>query len=242
MATQFLIWKTTSDMSFKYTTQASGYGDLIDVSKEENEIMELVNTHYNLPSFNNETKDAVIGQPVTFTDSVGTLERYEILENPNVTGSINGNTLTLIPNATGEIMVGIRMKRYSEEPTSLFVGDDGESQMQGRFNIDDPIYFNVKLNVSGASLEIIKKDAETNINIPQGNASLEGAKYELQDEDGNHITYLVTDITGRAKTENILSLNRKYQMYLCYSSITSHLNVSKEHSTLLSMPDPNPSL
>jgi len=210
MATQFLIWKTTSTMSFKYTTEASGAGTYIDISKEENDIMALVNTHYNLPSFNNEIKDTIIGKSVTFTDTVGTLSRYEIMPNVNVTGSINGNTLTLTPNKAGEFIVQLRIKKFSNKPTTLFGGVDGKSQKQGRFNLDDPLAFSVKLNVSGASLEIIKKDFETNMSKPQGDGSLAGAKYELLDENRNHVTYLITDEFGHGKTENILQTNKNY--------------------------------
>lgn len=47
MAAQALIWETTGGQIVEFWTQASGYGDYINIDAEKNEIMRLVNSHYN---------------------------------------------------------------------------------------------------------------------------------------------------------------------------------------------------
>jgi len=210
MATQFLIWKLTSPQTFEYWTEASGAGTYIDISYEENEILKLVNSHYDKPSFQYETKSGTIGQNIDFVDNTGALSKFEVVNSEGINASINGNILSITSNKAGNITVRLRMKKYTDAETTIFVGSDGQSQKMGRFGLDDPISFEVYLNVSGASLEITKNDVDTNINIPQGDATLKGAKYELLDLSGNHITYLETDIYGKAKTDNILALNTTY--------------------------------
>jgi len=211
MATQILIWKSIRPtQDFKFWTKANGQGDFIDISYEENEILRLVNLHDIKPSFEFETKNATIGKSIDFVDTTGVLSNFEVVNNNGIATSINGNTLTLTPNQVGKVSVRLRMKKYTEKETTLFVGDNGTSQKMGKFGLDDPYLFEVYLNVSGASLEIIKKDKDTNTSTPQGDATLAGAEYDLTDINGNHITYLITDDQGRAKTDNILSLDTKY--------------------------------
>ena len=62
MATQALIWETTGGQIIEFWTEQYGYGNVIDVSAERNEIMRLVNAHYNKPSFNGSSIEAVIGK------------------------------------------------------------------------------------------------------------------------------------------------------------------------------------
>lgn len=233
MATQALIWETIRPMQeFKYWTQANGQGTFIDIYSERNEIKRLVESHYTLPSFAKETRNATIGERVVFTDTTDILSRYEIDESENASSIIEGNNLIVTPNKVGEISVSLRMKTYSNTPTEFFIPDDGISQKMGRFNLDDPMYFRIWLNVSGASLEIVKKDSETKQNTPQGDATLEGAKYELLDEYGTHITYLITDKEGKAKTDNILSTNTIYTLKEVSAS-TGYLIDPKEYKVTI---------
>lgn len=210
MAAQALIWEETGGQIIEFWTEASGWGDFININYEKNEILKLVNSHYSAPSFNGDMRSLVIGESVTFTDTSNVLSKYEIFKTDGATSVINGNTLTVTPNTVGDIKVTLKQKSYTDDPTTIFVGLDGKSQKMGLFGLDDPLYAAVTLNVVGGTLEISKIDYDTNNSVAQGDATLKGAKYELLDENRNHITYLITDEFGSAKTERILAPDKTY--------------------------------
>lgn len=201
MAAQALIWETTGGQIIEYWTEASGWGDYINVDYEKNEIKKLVNAHYQTPSFNNETKSAIIGNAITFTDTSGVLSRYQIHNSDGATSSISGNTLTVVPNKTGEVFVSLVQKSYTSDPTTIFVGVDQKSQKMGLFGLHDPVVASVKLNVVGGRINIKKVDSENDTTTPQGNATLIGAKYNVIDSNGNVVDTLTigNDSTATSK-------------------------------------------
>lgn len=209
-AAQSLIWETTGGQIVEFWTEKYGNGSFINLNKERNDIMSLVNSHYTMPSFNNETKDAIIGQTVSFTDNTGVLSGYEIYRSDNATSSINGNTLNITPNTVGEITVSLIKKTYTSDPTMIFVGKDSKSQKMGIFGVHDPVVAKVKLNVKGGRVEIIKTDADTGTTTPSGQASLVGAKFGVYDVNDNLITTLTTDSNSYAISDYLPSLNVFY--------------------------------
>ena len=209
-AAQSLIWETTGGQIVEFWTEKYGNGSFINLNKERNAIMSLVNSHYTMPSFNNETKDAIIGQTVSFTDNTGVLSGYEIYKSDNATSSINGNTLNITPNTVGEITVSLIKKTYTSDPTMIFVGKDSKSQKMGMFGVHDPVVAKVKLNVKGGRVEIIKTDADTGTTTPSGQASLVGAKFGVYDVNDNLITTLTTDSNSYAISDYLPSLNVFY--------------------------------
>ena len=209
-AAQSLIWETTGGQIVEFWTEKYGNGSFINLNKERNAIMSLVNSHYTMPSFNNETKDAIIGQTVSFTDNTGVLSGYEIYKSDNATSSINGNTLNITPNTVGEITVSLIKKTYTSDPTMIFVGKDSKSQKMGIFGVHDPVVAKVKLNVKGGRVEIIKTDADTGTTMPSGQASLVGAKFGVYDVNDNLITTLTTDSNSYAISDYLPSLNVFY--------------------------------
>ena len=209
-AAQSLIWETTGGQIVEFWTEKYGNGSFINLNKERNAIMSLVNSHYKMPSFNNETKDAIIGQTVSFTDNTDVLSGYEIYRSDNATSSINGNTLNITPNAVGGITVSLIKKTYTSNPTMIFVGKDSKSQKMGIFGVHDPVVAKVKLNVKGGRVEIIKTDADTGTTTPSGQASLVGAKFGVYDVNDNLITTLTTDSNSYAISDYLPSLNVFY--------------------------------
>lgn len=209
-AAQSLIWETTGGQIVEFWTEKYGNGSFINLNKERNDIMSLVNSHYTMPSFNNETKDAIIGQTVSFTDNTGVLSGYEIYRSDNATSSINGDTLNITPNTVGEITVSLIKKTYTSDPTMIFVGKDSKSQKMGIFGVHDPVVAKVKLNVKGGRVEIIKTDADTGTTTPSGQASLVGAKFGVYDVNDNLITTLTTDSNSYAISDYLPSLNVFY--------------------------------
>ena len=210
MAAQALIWETTGGQIVEYWTKASGWGDYINVDYEKNQIKALANSHYQVPSFNNEFKTGIIGQPITFTDTTGVLSQYKVYTSNGASSSINGNTLTVIPNKVGELTVSLVRKTYTDNPTTIFVGIDHKSQKMGYFGLDDPVAASVKMNVLGGRVELIKTDADTGTTTPSGQANLVGAVYGVYDLNDNLITKLTTDSNSYAISDYLPDLKVYY--------------------------------
>ena len=209
-ATQSLIWEETGGQIVEFWTERYGNGKFINLNKERNEIKKLASTHYAIPSFDSSTKDAIIGETTTFTDTKGLLSNFDIVKSSEANVSISGNTLSVTPNVVGNITIVLKKKTYTQDPTVIFVGKDKTSQKMGVFGIDDPVLVRVKLNVLGGSLKINKKDLDTKLNKPQGDATFKNAIYELLDENYKLITNLIIDDSFSAKTDKILSPNKTY--------------------------------
>ena len=209
-ATQSLIWEETGGQIVEFWTERYGNGKFINLNKERNEIKKLASTHYDIPSFDSSTKDAIIGETTTFTDTKGLLSNFDIVKSSEANVSISGNTLSVTPNVVGNITIVLKKKTYTQDPTVIFVGKDKTSQKMGVFGIDDPVLVRVKLNVLGGSLKINKKDLDTKLNKPQGDATFKNAIYELLDENYKLITNLIIDDSFSAKTDKILSPKKTY--------------------------------
>ncbi len=209
-AAQSLIWEATGGQIIEFWTERYGNGNFINLIAERNEILRLASTHYEVPTFDSDTKDAVIGETTTFTDTKGILSNFDVVKSSDASVSINGNTLSVTPNVVGNITVVLKKKTYTQDPTIIFVGKDATSQKMGMFGVDDPVLVRVKLNVVGGSLKINKKDLDTKLSKPQGDATFKNAVYELLDENYNFITDLIIDDSFGAKTDKILSPNKIY--------------------------------
>lgn len=209
-AAQSLIWEATGRQIIEFWTEKYGNGNFINLNAERNEILKLASTHYEVPTFDSDTKDAVIGETTTFTDTKGILSNFDVVKSSDASVSINGNTLSVTPNVVGNITVVLKKKTYTQDPTIIFVGKDATSQKMGMFGVDDPVLVRVKLNVVGGSLKINKKDLDTKLSKPQGDATFKNAVYELLDENYNFITDLIIDDSFSVKTDKILSPNKIY--------------------------------
>lgn len=209
-AAQSLIWEATGGQIIEFWTEKYGNGNFINLNAERNEILRLASTYYEVPIFDSDTKDAVIGETTTFTDTKGILSNFDVVKSSDASVSINGNTLSVTPNVVGNITVVLKKKTYTQDPTIIFVGKDATSQKMGMFGVDDPVLVRVKLNVVGGSLKINKKDLDTKLSKPQGDATFKNAVYELLDENYNFITDLIIDDSFSAKTDKILSPNKIY--------------------------------
>lgn len=211
LATQSLIWEVTSGQKIELWTEIGGYGDYINVDYERNEIMKLVNAHYGTPSFKDETKNAVIGQEVTFEDNKGILSQFEIYNSKNATASINGNVLSVIPNVIGDVTVDLVRKSYTTEPTVFFMGNDSKSQKMAYFGLNDPILVRVTVKAVGGDVSVEKVDADTLKSEPQGiESSLENAVYGIYNYNDVLIATIKTDSSGFAKSDILPEIGKYY--------------------------------
>ena len=112
---------------------------------EKNEIMRLVNAHYNKPSFNGSSIEAVIGKEYKITDNNGLMSEYELYSASNMNVRIEGNDIYVTPLATGNLSLNVVRKHYDNHTTIVYHGQDGASQKMGFFRFSDPVVASANL-------------------------------------------------------------------------------------------------
>lgn len=292
MATQLMIWEEIGGQQNEIWTEISGGGKFISLSKERNEINDLISKHKITPSFNKIWKTLIVGEEYAFNDTNNVLQNFYISYKGNSTARIEGNKLFVKFDSPQTITFNLKKTLYTDKKTKFYVS--GESQKQVYFGInyvnvyvdmflnsiygkvevtktdnngepvenvvfgvynsleeevcqirtdsngygicnsltygnytmkeietpkgyqisdqkynfkidsDHPqVKYTIQNNVIKGTIEIHKVDMDTNNNIPQGEASLENAVYEIYDEEGNIVATLTTDNNGYAKSEEL---------------------------------------
>ena len=209
-ATQALIWETILGGNTKVTfsTGRYGTGTVYDVSVQKSVIMNLVNHHYDRPSFNGTTVSSQVGTPITLTDTNNVLSNYEVYASNGAKVSINGNKLTITPTEIGDIKLTFVKKQVYSRTYLIYLADGYQNMISGG-NID-PLYFNMNVKGLGPKVEINKVDSKSFTSIPSGEASLKGAKYGIYDMADNLIQTLITDENGYAISDYLPSFERMY--------------------------------
>lgn len=200
MATQELIWNRLSNVSIKWVKDLNPYS-VVDVSFEKNVIISLINSHYIKPSFDGKEVDMIYGKDLVLTDTNNVLKYYET-DNKYV--KIDGDKLIIDGNIDTKAII-LNKKNYSDRV--FFVYSSGNSQKMLSSGKIDNVSSKIKLDIKSGSLTISKLDKETGDNVPQGDASLFGAIYEIFDENDILIGEIVI---GRENTINNLPIGKYY--------------------------------
>lgn len=155
MATQELIWEKVRNVDAKYTT-ARGGGSEIDLSKEKQEILNLVERYDIKPSFNTQTIEGNIGDEITVIDENNVLDQFQLDYTGNHTIKVDGNKLTIkIDNTTiGEETIRFKKNNYDKQTTLIYYKED--SQKLASLRVSDPAVATLKIKSNGGTVEIDK--------------------------------------------------------------------------------------
>lgn len=129
IAAQELIWKAVRpELEVTWTTGENFTGEVIDISKEKNEILNLVHQHDLKPSFSEEIVKDEIGKTIVLTDENNVLEEFDIGDSKYHNIVKDGNTLTITLNekVVPEETITLKRKHYDDAP--LLIYNNGESQ------------------------------------------------------------------------------------------------------------------
>ncbi len=202
MATQALIWELTGKQKVTFWTKRYEEGDLIDVSKEKEEIMTLVNNHQSVPNLLKEVT-GFWQKEIILEDQDNLLKDFEIIDTGGHDVFIEENKLHILPQKVGETSLQLRRKHYDEYQTLLFVGSDKDtSQTLGRLRFTKEITFSINLKIYGNKIKVNKVD-EKGKNILQ-----KGIKFQIKDLDSNknlcenNLCLFETDSSGSFITQN----------------------------------------
>ncbi len=129
IAAQELIWKAVRpDIDVTWTTEKNLGGSVIDISKEKDEIMSLVNNHSLIPSFSSKTFVDYVGKELILTDENNVLDYYEISDSKNHEIVKEGNILKIRLNENKVDDEEITMTRRYYDKAPLLVYSRGDSQ------------------------------------------------------------------------------------------------------------------
>ncbi len=209
MATQALIWEAINDdFIVDFWTKQYGYGDSIDVSKEKEEIMNLVNKHYDLPNITANVK-INIGETVTLSDDHNVLKDFEVTDAGGAHAEIIDNNLIINDLKAGLTTITLTKKRYTNNVSNLFVGENTTTQIMAYFGLTTPVRYFVMINTISGKLTVEKVDSETRY-TPQGDAELKGAVFNLYRENGEFLEEIVIDESLIVKSKLNLGEGKYY--------------------------------
>ena len=206
-------WVTITQMSIWRAIYPNNKFEWVDPStrvvinpydKEINELNNLVNNHNKKPGIDTDIKTS-IDTSLELNDSNNVIDNYKIIKS-DFDARIDNNKLII--NTKEEKEGYIELKKESNYYNNEFMlfKRNGSQALALRGNIS-PIDFRIKITVESGSIKVTKVDKDTDLIDPQGEASLDGAVYEVFDENMN----LVESLTIKDNTATFENL--KYGTY-----------------------------
>ena len=147
IAAQELIWKAVRpDIDVTWTTEKNLGGNVIDISKEKNEILSLVNNHSMLPSFALTTVSGYIGEEIVLEDNNKVLDYYDISSSKHHEIVKDGNFLKIKLNGekVDDEVITLTRKYYDKEPLLIYSKGNSQKLASLRISNDKESFFTIK--------------------------------------------------------------------------------------------------
>ena len=208
MAAQELIWQTIRPIYASWYTGPDGSGSVIDISTEKNEIEYLISRSNTKPSFHKERIEAVIGDEIILNDTNNVLNQYTIFDNAGQDVNIDGNQLKIKINNTGDKQIKFIISNYDNDINLVYYNSN--SQTLAHTRLSDPFTSILDIHSTAGKVTINKKDKDNKKSVPQGEASLEGAIYDIFNDSDELITTIVTDSEGKITSDFLPNLGHYY--------------------------------
>lgn len=187
--TQYLMWEQLSLDDLYFTDKFKGE-KIIAYTDELNELRNLVNDYYKVPSFD-DVINIEAGTNLTLIDENNVLNNYDIVTDLNV--SKNNNILQINDLKEGSYKIEF-VKKHNSHNYSLFYSSNGQNLLfPGKIN---DIKKEITINVKKGQLSIQKHDKVTD--VARSNLTFEGAIYGVYDLDGNLVTTVTLDNLGKS--------------------------------------------
>ena len=221
MATQEIIWEYLNNINITWTNEEDINGSKINIDKYIDEIKKLINKYNKELNIPNEI-NLNVGDKKTFEDS--SLSIYKLINNKDNLGNIINNKLEInIPNNfIGTSKITLDINNYIDNNPTIYNYEDSQLLLSRGKLLSKPK--EITINVNGKTLITNLVDKDTKNNIPQGQATLVGAVYELYDKDNNLVTTFKTD----SSLTNVISnlYNEKY--YIKQVKASTGYEINKE--------------
>ncbi len=176
--TQLLIWKEANPNGDYYFTAGLNGERINPYNNEIQEIYNLINAYYQLPSFANKTFSIVGNSSIQLTDTNNTINYYHT---SNSNASINNNRLILSFFKEGLNEFNFtRNDSFYNKPIIFY--QSATSQNLVETGDLENISFKVYVKSQTTSITISKIDKDTQSIKPSGEANLDGAVFALYNE------------------------------------------------------------
>lgn len=193
--TQYMMWKSLgfADVYFTDTYYGSRVEKYVD---EVNELENLVNNYYKLPSFANQKFEYDPNTNYESIDINNVLNNYEIKES-NINASISDNKLIINTSVSGNYNITFVRKNPVNRDYVLYDLDGAQALLYpGKIN---DVTFSISIEVNCGTITINKFDSE---NKDRLEAALEGSIFGIY-IDNTLISELVTNDKGIASVDNL---------------------------------------
>lgn len=160
IATQDLIWRFSNSEDIRWTTGGE-YGPEIDISKEKNEILNLISKHNVLPDFNDSINEVKINERKEFIDNNDVLNNYDIEYTGDIEVIKNNNKLIITPKRQGEYTINFVHKKNYNSETYLYDNFNTLTQSLAIFGAPNLINGSMKIISNEIDINLYKRDYDT---------------------------------------------------------------------------------
>ena len=161
IATQDLIWRFHGYVDDIKWTTGGEFDEEIDISKEKNEILNLISKHNVLPYFNDSVNEVKVNETKEFIDKNNVLSNYDIEYSSNIEVVKEGNKLNITPRKMGEYTIKFVHKKNYDSGTFLFDNFNTLTQSVAVFGAPTLIDGSMKIIANKVDVNIYKKDIDT---------------------------------------------------------------------------------
>lgn len=184
--TQYMIWQISDPNGEFYFTDSLNGNKVNIYTNEINEINNLIKNYNTLPSIANNTYYNEYNKELVLKDNNNVLNNYQI-DNENF--NIKNNTLKANNLEEGEYTITLtRNDNYYNKPIIFYQSNSSQNLVETG-DIKE-IATNLIIIIQKTSLNITKIDKDSKSTTSSGDASLDGAVYELYDINMQPITKL----------------------------------------------------
>ena len=210
--TQFMIWQSVPSLYDEiYFTDKLNGKKIEKYITEMQEMETLISTHNILPEFNI-NKSYQVNSQINLIDKNNVLNKFNIINNDkNLIIDKKGNKIIITAKKVGKYEINLE-KKSNKFNRKRIIYINPKSQMVLYAGDLNNISHKFSIEFIGGNVSIEKYDRETNLNIPQHNASFEGAIYGIYNEHGEKIDELKTDKTGKAISNYLNQYGKFYLM------------------------------
>ena len=210
VATQALIWEAVmgNDSYVNFSTDYWNNGTELNVDREKSRINSLINYHYVLPSFINDSYEINIGESIVLKDDNGVLNNFNIeVENGEIDFDRQMNLVVTSINSQ-PIKLHMYKVQHHLEDFKIFTGNGIQSMIvAGKV---PEVSADMIINVKGGTVSLEKLDSVTQGYEPMGESSLSGAVYGIYDANDTLVSSLETNGEYPVKSSYLPDLGTYY--------------------------------
>ncbi len=197
--TQFMIWQIADPNADYYFTDGPNGNRITIYTEEMQEINNLVENYQKLPSFAEKTYSLVEDHELILQDNNNVLSEYNITSN---NAKIENNQLIIEKQSEKNLIITLERKdNYYNKPIIFYQAINSQNLLETGDIKEKTTKLNIEIKKT--SLTIKKVDKETKTDKARGEAKLEGARYQLYDENMQKVTKIYINYTHQAKIENL---------------------------------------